>query len=349
MEVDLSLLDKKRKLASIQEISKIEEIPSLNKLVSATVLGWKVAVPKGEFSPNQKVIFIETDSLLPKNEPWAQILKDNNYKVTQKKFGKKFKSQGLILPLSILENKVNNISINEYQIGTDVTSILNITKYNNDSDLKLPKGVSLSNLPFPKDLIEKSDEERIQSVPNYLFSFKGKSFYSSLKYDGTSATYLINPYNNLFYICSRNQVREYNDKDYYTQIAISYNIENKLRKLNGKYAIQGEIYGPNIQKNRLCVDKLKFAVFCIKDIEDNHYLDLDEMINVCKDLDLPFVEIIERGDNFNYTLDELIEKSKGKYDGTDNFREGLVYRLQNNWNSDKGRFSFKVLNDDYKH
>ena len=349
MEVDLSLLDKKRKLASIQEISKIEEIPSLNKLVSATVLGWKVAVPKGEFSPNQKVIYIETDSLLPKNEPWAQILKENNYKVTQKKFGKKFKSQGLILPLSILENKVNNISINEYQIGTDVTSILNITKYNNDSDLKLPKGVKKSNLLFPKDLIEKSDEERIQSAPNYLFKFKGKSFYSSLKYDGTSATYLINPCNNLFYICSRNQVRENNINDFYTQIANIYDIENKLRKLNGKYAIQGEIYGPNVQKNRLCVDKLKFAVFSIKDIENNHYLDLDEMINVCNDLDLPFVEIIEKGDNFNYTLEQLIEKSKGKYEGTNNFREGLVYRLQKNWNSDEGRFSFKVLNDDYKH
>ena len=349
MEIDISLIDKKRKLASIQIISKIEQIPSFPKLESASVLGWKVAIEKGEFSLNQKIVFIEIDSLLPNNEQWSQKLKLNNYKVTQQKFGKNFISQGLILPLSILENKENNISINEYQIGTDVTSILNIKKYNNDSDLKLPKGIQISKLPFPKNLIEKSDEERIQSVPNYIFKFKGKSFYSTLKYDGTSATYLINPYNNLFYICSRNQVREYNNKDFYTQIANIYNIENKLRKLNGKYAIQGEIYGPNIQKNKLCVDKLKFVIFSIKDIENNRYLDLDEMISICKDLDLNFVDIIERGDNFNYSLNELIEKSKGKYEGTDNFREGLVYRLQKDWNSDKGRFSFKVINVDYKH
>ena len=38
--------------------------------------------------------------------------------------------------------------------------------------------------------------------------------------------------------------------------------------------------------------------------------------------------------------------SKGYYPGTDNFREGLVYRLKNDWNKDK-RLSFKVINDDY--
>ena len=347
MEKDISLFDKKRKLASIQEISKIEPIPSLNKLESASVLGWKVAVTKGEYSQGQKIIYIETDSLLPSNEDWAQILKNNNYEVRKKKFGKKFISQGLILPLSILNN--NKLLNEDYEIGTDVTKILNITKYNNDSDLTLPKGVQMSKLPFPKDLIEKSDEERIQSNLDYLDKFKNKPFYSSIKYDGTSGTYLINPSNNLFYICSRNQVREYDIKDIYSIIAKKYNIEEKLRKLNCKYAIQGEIYGPGVQKNNLCVSELKIAIFTIKDIINNKYLDLNEMIDVCNLMDLPMVEICEKGNSFNYSLEELIEKSKGKYNGTNNCREGLVYRLQNNWNCNNERFSFKVLNEDYQH
>ena len=43
----------------------------------------------------------------------------------------------------------------------------------------------------------------------------------------------------------------------------------------------------------------------------------------------------------------MVEKSKGLYPGTNYPREGIVYRLKENWNKDKIRASFKVINDDY--
>lgn len=72
------------------------------------------------------------------------------------------------------------------------------------------------------------------------------------------------------------------------------------------------------------------------------------MIRVCEKLDLPMVEITEKGDNFNYTLEDLKNLSKGFYEKTTNYREGLVFRFQKGWFvSTKEKYSFKIINDDY--
>ena len=53
----------------------------------------------------------------------------------------------------------------------------------------------------------------------------------------------------------------------------------------------------------------------------------------------------EEGEKFNYSLDELLEKAKGKYpSGLD--KEGIVIRSQENM--EDGKFlSFKVINNDF--
>ena len=182
---------------------------------------------------------------------------------------------------------------------------------------------------------------------NYIEIFSGKEFYSSLKYDGSSGTYLIDPKTNKFKVCSRNLGLNENDKNIYNEVAKKYDIKNKLLKYEGKYAIQGEVYGTKVNGNPLKVSELKLAVFTIKDIKNNYYIEYDEMAELCKEKDLPMVEVIEEG-VFNYiTVEELIAKSKGNYPGTDGPREGLVYRLKQDWNKDGKRYSFKVINDDY--
>ena len=71
------------------------------------------------------------------------------------------------------------------------------------------------------------------------------------------------------------------------------------------------------------------------------------MTDLCKKMDLPMVDIFEKGDSFNYSMEQLKEKSKGKYAGTKNHREGLVFRLQKEWHDTVIRHSFKIINDDY--
>jgi hypothetical protein len=62
---------------------------------------------------------------------------------------------------------------------------------------------------------------------------------------------------------------------------------------------------------------------------------------------VPHVPVLEVGSSFNYTVDELIEMSKGVYIGTDHHREGIVIRSQEPLRFEGEMLSFKVINPDY--
>jgi RNA ligase (TIGR02306 family) len=335
-----------RKLASVQIIKDIVEHTNSDNLALAKVLGWQVVVKRNEFKPGQKIVYFEIDSLLP-DKTWCDFMKNCDFKVKTIKLRGEI-SQGLILPLSILGDNINESDNDE---GKNLTDELGIVKYKIDAEesITIKRGGNVIKIKvetFPTHLIEKTDEPRIQSEPKILKLFEGKPYYAALKYDGTSGTYILNPNTNDFYICSRNNIREHTEGDCYTDAADKYQIKEKLLAQKNKYALQCEVYGPTINNNYLAVDNQKIAVFTIKDLTEGRFLDYDEFCAKCKELDLPMVEVMEEGDSFNYTIDELKVKSKGVYVNTKNPREGLVFRLKSDWYGTK-RASFKIINDDY--
>ena len=339
-------LFKHRKLASVQKISDIRIISDKTQEEIATVIGWKIFVPKNQFKIDEKVIYFEIDSILPANKKWTKKIKPKHLHIqTQKRYNEI--SQGYVMKLDTLLKvdgfKNLNMKLEDLEEGFDLTEICEVTKFDENSE----EGIKEKEKQFPTDLIEKSDEIRLQSNLNYIDLFSGKEFYSSLKYDGSSGTYLIDPNTKKLRVCSRNLGLSEDDKNIYNDIAKKYDMKNKLLKFDGKYAIQGEVYGPKVAKNPLNVPELKIAVFTIKNIKNNTYVDFDEMVKICKEMDLPMVEVIEEGVFHYKTVEELLEKSKGNYPGTDHPREGLVYRLKKDWNKDGKRLSFKVINDDY--
>ena len=335
---------KKRKLASVQKITSITPLETKNKVQKATLLGWNVLVEANKYNEGEKVIYFEADALLPAKKNWTKGIKPKNLII---KSSKQYKNvfHGAIMKLDTLLKVENfNLKLEDLNEGFDLTEIMEITKYEQDPEIALKE----QEKKFPSDIIEKSDEIRLQSNPKYLEMLEGKEFYSTLKYDGSSGTFLIHPETKKFMVCSRNQNIDINEKkNIYWDVANKYDIKTKLEKFEGKYAIQGEIYGPKINKNRLEQKDINIAIFTIKNIKDNYYVDFKELVQVCKDMELPMVEVIEEG-VFKYkTVEEMVEKSKGLYPGTKYPREGLVYRLKENWNKDKVRASFKVINDDY--
>ena len=64
-----------RKLAHIEKIIDIQPIPNADKIEVATVLGWKVVIKKDEFKVGDKIIYIEIDSRVPKDEPYFSFPK----------------------------------------------------------------------------------------------------------------------------------------------------------------------------------------------------------------------------------------------------------------------------------
>jgi RNA ligase (TIGR02306 family) len=337
-----------RKLASVQIIADIKEHTNADKLVIASVLGWNVVCSKNDnLKVGDKVIYFEIDSLLPQDKSWTQFLKEKKFKLKTAKIRGEL-SQGLIMPLKILEEYNITTDPEKYSVGQDLTSTLNILKYLNDADEDLPSGKK-SVHAFPSEFgFVKTDEPRIQSSPKLIEEFKGKPYYATLKYDGTSSTFFMDyEKDKEFYICSRNQRRPYDITDVYSRIADKFKIKEILEKDKGRYAIQGEIYGPKIQNNPFKRKDLDFAVFNVYDYVNKRYLDYEEILTYCKDNSLPYVQVMVEGDNFEFDLNKLKELSKGNYPETENPREGLVFRLKTSWSGNNYRASFKIINDDF--
>lgn len=340
-----------RKLASIQKIDRIVKHPNADSLYVATVMGWQVLVKNtDDFKENDKVVYIEIDSVLPEDNSNFEFMKRHKYRVKSIKLRGEL-SQGLIQPMSILPDA----DTRDYDIGDDVTSILGITKVDEYAD-EIQSSDKRRALPFPSKFVEKTEEPRIQSHKIYLKAFQDKPWYATLKIDGTSGTFLINQDTDMFMVCSRNLQREENTQgapdDVYWQCAKKFGIEKILRKNENRgLAIQGEIYGPQIGGNRLEVGELSFAVFNVWSISNRRYYGMAELVDWCETNNLRMVPIIAEGEHFNFTLPELLNMVKGKYPKSKNPREGLVFRLKNMDNVQVDylvvRPSFKVINNDY--
>jgi len=336
--------------ASIQKIIDIKPIENADSIEKAYVLGWQVVVKKGEFKPGDSCVFITIDSILPP-KPEFEFLAKNKYRVRTIKLRGEL-SQGIIFPLSILPTgaiyeTARGILIPQtipYKEGGDVSEILGVTHYEKPVPGGFNQGDTKGNFPpwFPK-----TDEERIQNVPEVLDELRGKSYAITEKCDGTSCSIYFN--RGEFGVCSRNMEKKDSEGSVYWQMAKKYDLENKLKMLGRSLAIQGELCGPGIQKNHLGLKELDLFVFNIFDIDEGKYLSTPQLLVMIQVLGLKPVPMVEMGQGFAYDLESLLEKAKGKYRDTQNDREGIVVRAMYGDYSEKmrSRISFKVLNNDF--
>lgn len=347
--------DSTRKLASIQTIRCVEKHIGADALELATILGWQVVTRIGEVTPGTKVIYCEIDSMLPVNAPWLppavkdRIKRDDikdHFRVKTIKLRGEL-SQGLIIPIvDTLPKPPGDIfNWNDLAEGTNITEVLEIQKYEPQAfSGKFAFLATAGGTRFPTELVDKTDEPRVQSEPKLLTLLQGKSYYSTVKLDGTSVTYVINPTTGELLVCSRNLVRKKPDNPSvcpYWYIAAKYDIEAKLKE-TPNISIQGEICGPNIQRNLLGLKDLELFVFNLVDIRDRSRLRPQTMKETCRKLGLKTVPFEEEGDSFQCdSIKILLAKAQGPYLGTKNPREGLVMR------SEDQTISFKAINNDY--
>ena len=355
-----------RKLASIQRINALfSPIKGADKIEVANVLGWQIVVKKNEFNVGDLCVYVEIDSILPEL-PEFEFLRTKKFKVKTIKLRGQV-SQGICFPISILPNGITP------KEEDDVTETLNICKYESDDTDETDNISNTSENPsffrrikkfilpwffkkhhkkgpvFP-GYLHKTDETRIQTILRILNEVKDKQFYITKKLDGTSCTishYKIGLFQYEDFICSRNTRR--GPDSVYGKIEKRYDILRKLRKL-GNYAVQGEICGPKIQGNKLGLKKENLFLFNVYDINKKKYLNYQDFIKFAEKIGVPTVPILN--DNFyfnNETLDDLLKMAEGKYPGTNNEQEGLVFRPTIETYSEvlKGRMSFKVISNRY--
>lgn len=327
-------------LASIQKITNLRVHPNADRLELATVLGWQIVVEKDLHKIGDLVVFIEIDTIVP-DLPEFEFLRNKDFRIRTIRLRGET-SQGIVFPISTFGLPMN-LPLAE---GTDVTEYLGIKKYEKPISQSM-RGVMRGNFP---SFVPKTDEPRIQSVPDVLCELKNIVCYSTVKMDGTSATYLIRDGD--YQVCSRNisfKLTDENEGNVYVRLSKKYDLENKMRSLGKNIAIQGEICGPGIQKNRMNLSEVDLFVFNVFDIDNVRYLDLGDAADVVNMLGLKMVPIVECF-TFDYkSIDCLLESAKGNYRGTNNRREGIVIRpIKETYSrSLRGRMSFKVVNNEY--
>ena len=356
-----------RRLATIQTVHSIKPIEGADAIELVLIQGWQCVSKKGEFKPGDICVYYEVDSYLPIDERY-EFLRRTSYR-NNDFMGEGFRvktiamrgeiSQGLALPIQTSDGVRVFPELEDRQlvVGSDVTQALGIRKWEMP-EMASSAGTEIGEKPFG---IPTTDENRLQSMPEYLDAFRGKPYYITTKMDGTSCTIYCK--DGQVGVCGRN--KEYKeDTGSCAMWAWVYKrgIKEKLLALGENIAVQGEFCGAGIQKNRLKLMEPDVFVFDMVRLLENGArpkMGMEELKTYSEKLGMNMVPIEEYGDSFDYTQEQLLEKARGKYtSGMD--KEGIVVRTQEMGSAafrlikDDGsegdvvrRLSFKVLNNDF--
>jgi len=355
-----------RKLATIRQILDLRPIPGADQIELAVVDGWTVVVRVGEFKRGDPCVYFEIDSFLPLR-PEFEHIRARCFKRMGEQEGLRIKtirlrgqlSQGMALPLTSFPEiitewdrlcneglKAANTTIHD----VDFSELLGVQKYEPPVPTQLAGNVS-GNFP---GFIPKTDQERCQNYGREIFvDNEGARYEITVKLDGTSFTgYRKDEEDG---VCGRNwklKVDDDNATNSLVRMYVDSGLQAALAKLGMNYAVQGELMGPGIQKNREGFKITKLFVFDIYDIDNGCYLapharhevlyqlwdlgldrDMVDHVPVIA-MEMPLEELgIE-------SVDQLLAYAEGP-SIAHAIREGLVFKRVD------GGFSFKAISNKF--
>ena len=206
--------------------------------------------------------------------------------------------------------------------------------------------------------VKKTDEERVE---NMAWILENKNpWIATEKIDGTSTTFTMKRCKKslgkeefLFLVCSRNVCFDtperdcYYDTNVYLEMAVKYDIENKMRKMMDDnpdlewITIQGETYGSGVQKNNYGLDEHRLAVFNFITSKEGRW-NTERMINYLDTFEIPCVPLLDNNYILPDTIEELreyVHSEKSKI--SNKIKEGIVFRDY------EGVRSFKCVDPNY--
>ena len=347
------------KLATIEQIKNVKPHPNADRLDLVTILGYQLITEKGLHNPGDVVVYIQPDTVLPE-EAWAE-----GYRKYSPKRVKAVKlrgewSEGIVVKYDQLKHLLAaslffqspespQVVVDMSKpvepcvdyIGTEVSGLLNVTKY----EPPAPQDLSAKrHLPFN---IPKTDEERWENLDDKI-PF-GSMCDVTLKVDGQSCSFYYNIETDEFGVIGRSfEFKDGVENKYTAHLNRYANLKDKLisfcKKVNKSLCFRGESYGPGIQgmdKNPHSKGEYGWAMFSIFNITDKKYERKGSELyfkNVAAALGLPTVQVLMEDvpitqELINHYSFEIKALPNG------NSFEGVVI------NYDDG--SFKVINKDY--
>jgi RNA ligase (TIGR02306 family) len=340
-----------RKLATLRRIFDIQPIEGADAIELAIVDGWKVVVAKNVgHEIGDLVVYCEIDSFLPV-EPEFEFLRKTSYRKMGDQEGFRLKtirlrgqiSQGLILPLSVLEKgeemKIgisqqpwgDQLQLGPYddalviEEGTDVTDWLHIIKYEPPIPAELAGKIKGG---FPS-FLRKTDEERIQNLSKEYVEYKIYSehqFYVTEKLDGSSATFYLK--DGEFGVCSRNLDLLETEGNTFWKVAREMEIKEKLEAYGKNISLQGELIGEGIQGNPYKIKGHTVKFFNVFDIDNQSYYGLPMFLATIQHaIGAETVPILETEFILPHTIEDMIKYADSKSVlNQECDREGVVVR-----------------------
>ena len=377
-----------RTLASIQKIVALEPIPGYDRVEYATILGWHVIVVKGAFKPGDLCVYVECDSILPEY-PEFEFLRRKQFRIRTIKMCKVL-SQGIAFSLQDL---APYLGTNLYAEGDDVTARLGITKYDPEAEEEKRSAKGMRPTPqgnkylmklgwyrwlyfklhprnakggFPTG-IKKTDETRIQKMTALLKAYGKYHFYVSEKLDGQSATYFVRKVKSWlpwattyqFGVCSREiYLRTPHNCTWWNiakQLDLNTLLATAAQTLGHDLCIQGEIVGPNIQKNKYKLKEHRFYVFNVLNLTTQTYYTIEEATQFCQTYGLTMVPMLtldyalplDPDGDVSKTIDAVLTYADGISVLANVSREGVVLRTTTNVLGGREPISFKAVSNKF--
>lgn len=328
-----------RKLATIQRIEEIKDIPDADRIQAYRIGGWWVVDSKDKYEVNQLVVFVEVDSWVPaviapflsKGKEPREFNGIKGERLRTVKLKKQI-SQGLLLDMNLFYDVFIDSPFDEGQEiceivfeGSDVTDILGIVKWESAEEKIIPANAKGS---FPA-FIPKTDQTRVQNIRRQYEEWvaKQEQFEATEKLDGSSMTvFVIEDEDG---VCSRNLElkNEGADNGTFWDTALKLNLHAKIRSTGRNLALQGELCGPGIQGNSYGLKDYDYFVYDIFDIDKQEYLLPEERQEFCCIYNITHVPIFYGWCNLPATQEEVIKSADGNsLLNSQVKREGLVFK-----------------------
>jgi len=358
-------MSEEKVLATVEAISGVTKHPNADSLYFLQIQNWKVIVNLramfGDASPEslvgRKVVYIQTDSIMPKtfeNEDFWPHLAGKRVKTI--KLRGQF-SQGLVIDFESLKPLFPDLAprLDSLPAETNLTNELGITKYYSPNDPENPactpmqKELSNCLATFP-NFLRKTDQPRLQAKKDIIAELEGRLFTATQKYDGQSVQWYC--CNGQTGVCSRNYrvllEEEVINKNFHSMNR-KYEILRKLEEWCGEnkrnISVQTEMYGVGINGNRHKKTDIDLVVFDVYDINAVSFLPHDEVVQIAGWLNLPRIPVVFEKQVLPSTeIDYWLKLANSQRYSGGLLAEGIVVKTADGKDP---YVSFKVISQEY--
>jgi RNA ligase (TIGR02306 family) len=352
-------------------ILKIENHPNADRLSIATVYGFQVIIQRDKFQVGNRVLYAPVDSIIP---PWLDAIvfgtdakvKLRGGRVRQIRL-RGLASQGMIIPLSDIESKVNTKYL---EVEQDLSVVLGITKY----EPPARRGGTAKN-PNPRNKpLENPRFHKYGGVDNikwYPNTFDGKEVVIQEKLHGSncrasiqksSADTFLKKIRKFFHMLPEyefchgsNMVQLQNRRNctgFYGSDVYGAVLEkvNAYKKLQPGETIFGELIGPGIQKGyEYGHTEHHFVLFDVKVTKEDgsqEYLSPNDALKYAKERGFDFVPVLYQG-IFNFELAKQLSMGPSVYCPKEKVREGVVIKDALDYSNHGGKRALKLISEEY--